>query len=63
MARTLSEFAIARSGEEYLINIATEDGDPIELSATYEQLDLIAEAIEEQLDADEEDALAVAADD
>jgi hypothetical protein len=62
MARTLSEFTIARSGEDYLINIATEDGEPVELNATYEQLDLIAEAIEEQLDADEEDALAVAAD-
>lgn len=61
MARTLTEFTIDsdEAGEGYTLNITTEDGETIELTATYEQLDLIAEAIEERLDEDEEGQLAV----
>lgn len=63
MARTLSAFSIARSGEDYLIRIEDEDGSKDEYTATYDQLDLLVEAVEEQLDSDEEDALGIDADD
>jgi hypothetical protein len=58
MARTLSSFSIAADGSgDYLLSIEDEDGETIELSATYEQLDMLGEAIEEALDDDEDDAL------
>lgn len=58
MARTLSQFTIARATSgDYLMSIETDDGETIEIEASYEQLDLVVEAIEEQLDSDEEDAL------
>ena len=59
MANALSQFTISRDGDGYLLRIESEGSEPLELSATYEQLDVIAEAIDEQLDADEEEALAV----
>ncbi len=42
-----------------MLHIESDDGETLEINATYEQLDLISEAIEEQLDADEEDVLVV----
>lgn len=58
MARTLSSFTIAADGNgDYLISIEDDDGETIELTATYEQLDMLGEAIEEALDEDEEDTL------
>ncbi|HEY0622881.1 hypothetical protein [Sphingomonas sp.] len=58
MARTLSSFSIAADGNgDYLISIEDDDGETIELTASYEQLDLISEAIDDALDEDEEDAL------
>ena len=59
MAKTLSQFTIDGEGEGYVLRIATDDGETMDVSATYEQLDLIVEAIEERLDEDEEDKLAV----
>mgnify|MGYP004554578939 CR=1 FL=1 len=60
MAKTLSQFTITPDGNgDYLLNLEDEDGDSVELVASYEQLDLIIEAVEEQLDSDEEDALGV----
>lgn len=59
MARTLSQFTVSKSGEDYLIRIESDGGETAEFSATYEQLDLISEGIDAQLDADEEEALAV----
>ena len=59
MAKTLSQFTIDSEGEGYVLRIATDDGETMDVSATYEQLDLIVEAIEERLDEDEEDKLAV----
>lgn len=60
MARTLSSFSIAADGKgDYLISIEDEDGETIELTASYEQLDLISESIDDALDDDEEDALGV----
>ena len=55
MAKALSRFTIELAGEDYLLHIEDEDGDTLELTATAEQLDLIAEAIEEHLDEDIED--------
>lgn len=58
MARTLSSFTIAADGNgDYLVSIEDDDGETIELTATYEQLDMLGEAIEDALDEDEEDTL------
>jgi hypothetical protein len=59
MAKTLSEFTISSQDEGYVLHIETDDGQTLDVNATYEQLDLISEAIEERLDEDEEDQLAV----
>ena len=59
MAKTLSKFTISSEGEGYVLHVETDDGQTLDISATYEQLDLISEAIEERLDEDEEDMLAV----
>lgn len=59
MASILSGFTVTRSGEDYLIKIEDEDGGSAEYEATFEQLDLISEAVDRQLDGDEEDALIV----
>lgn len=60
MARTVSSFSVTADGKgDYLLNFEDEDGETLELTASYEQLDLISEAISEALDADEEDALGV----
>jgi hypothetical protein len=59
MAKTLSQFTVSSEGEGYILHIETDDGETLDVSATYEQLDLISEAIDERLDEDEEDQLAV----
>jgi len=63
MAKTLSQFTISKegSGDEggYVLHVETDDGETLDITATYEQLDLIAEAIDERLDEDEEEQLAV----
>ncbi|EQB09036.1 hypothetical protein L288_06815 [Sphingobium quisquiliarum P25] len=63
MPNVISGFTITRSADDYLLTFETEDGSAIELSASYEQLDLIAETLDAQLDSDEEDALEVDPDD
>jgi len=63
MARTLAQFTITTDSDgEYTLHLEDEDGETLEFTASYEQLDLITEAIEEVLDADEDDALGVDAD-
>jgi len=59
MARELSLFNIVRKGEDYLITIEDKDGETTEFTADFDALDVIAEAIEEALDSDEEEALEV----
>ena len=59
MAKTLSQFTISSEGDGYVLHVETDDGQTLDIQATYEQLDLISEAIEERLDEDEEDMLAV----
>lgn len=57
MAKALSRFTIERDGDDYVLHIEDEDGDTLELTASFEQLDLISEALEEHLafDADDPD--------
>lgn len=52
MARTLARFTITDAGDDYMLHIEDEAGETIEITATYEQLDLIAESIDEHLDED-----------
>jgi hypothetical protein len=63
MAKTLSEFTIKREGEDYVLSIATDDGETVEVAATFDQLDIIAEAIDDLLMSDEEQALEVVTED
>jgi hypothetical protein len=55
--RTLSKFNITETGDAYAIHIEDDAGDVIEFQATPEQVDLIADALDELLYAD--DALEV----
>lgn len=55
MAKALSRFTIEPAGDGYMLHIEDEDGETLELSATVDQLDLIAEAIEEHLEEDMDD--------
>jgi hypothetical protein len=57
MAKALGQFTIVRSAEGYQLHIEDEDGETIELTASFDQLDLIAEEIDRQLDEAEDDDL------
>lgn len=59
MAKALAHFTIARTGDEYMIAIEDSDGETLELTADYDQLDLVSEEIGNVLDHDEEGALEV----
>jgi len=63
MTKALAHFSITRTGEDYLLTIEDQDGETIELTVDYDQLDLIHEAVEEELSRDEEDTLEVDDDD
>ncbi|RYY37290.1 MAG: hypothetical protein EOP59_13935 [Sphingomonadales bacterium] len=63
MARTLSQFTITPDGNgDYVLSLEDDDGETLDFTASYEQLDLVVEAIEEVLDNDEEEALGADAD-
>jgi hypothetical protein len=55
MARTLAHFTITESGDDYLLHIEDDAGETVELTATYDQLDVIVEAIDAHLDEDAEE--------
>lgn len=57
MARTLAQFTILSSGEDYILSLEDDDGQTVEMLATFDQLDLISEAIDSHLDDDAEDEL------
>lgn len=59
MSKVLSHFSITEGSDGYILHLEDEDGDELEMVASFEQLDLIVEAINERLDSDEEDALEV----
>jgi len=64
MARTLAQFTITPDGNgDYVLSIEDDDGESFDFTASFDQLDLITEAITEALDSDEEDALGVDEDD
>lgn len=54
MAAPLARFTIEPDTDGYLLHIEDDDGNVTELTATAEQLDLIAEAIDEHLDGDDD---------
>ena len=63
MARTLAQFTITPDGNgDYILHLEDEDGETLEFVASFDQLDLITEAIDDVLDSDEDDALGVDAD-
>ncbi|AHE56074.1 hypothetical protein [Sphingomonas sanxanigenens] len=57
------QFSLTHDGSDYLLSIEDEDGETSEFTVSFEQLDLISEAIEQLLDADEDDALSADDDD
>ena len=64
MARTLAQFTITPDGNgDYVLSIEDDDGENFDFTASFDQLDLITEAITEALDSDEEDALGADEDD
>jgi len=64
MARTLAQFTITPDGNgDYVLSIEDDDGESFDFTASFDQLDLITEAITEALDSAEEDALGADEDD
>lgn len=64
MARTLAQFTITPDGNgDYVLSIEDDDGESFDFTASFDQLDLITEAITEAIDSDEEDALGADEDD
>lgn len=57
MAKALGQFTISRTADGYQLHIEDEDGETLELTCSYDQLDLIVEEIEHQLDEDEDEEL------
>ena len=53
--KTLSTFTVRRAGAGYTLHIEDSAGELIEFEATAEQIDVIAEALEDLLEEDEED--------
>jgi hypothetical protein len=61
MAQSLARFTVKRTlDDSFILHIEDDSGTAFELDASYDQLDLITEAIEEALetDVDEEEELA-----
>lgn len=59
MARALAHFAVSRTGDDYTLLIEDDDGETTEFVATIDQLDLILDAVTEQIEADDDDLLDV----
>ena len=57
MAQSMVQFSLTHDGSDYVLGIEDEDGETHEFLVSFEQLDLINEAIEQLLDADEDEAL------
>jgi len=59
MARTLSQFTITPDGNgDYVLSLEDDDGETVDFVASFDQLDLITEAIEDVLEEDEDDLIA-----
>ncbi len=57
MTKPLKQFTITPHGDGYLLHLEIGDGETLELAASFEQLDLIAEEIDRRLDADEDEMI------
>lgn len=55
MAKLLERFSVARAADGYLLTIEDDSGDTLELTATFDQLDLITEELDRALDEDADD--------
>ena len=53
--KTLSTFEVRRSGVGYSLHIEDSAGEVIEFEATADQIDLIAEALEDLLEEDDDE--------
>jgi len=62
MAKTLERFSITRAADGYLLHIEDDSGETLELTATFDQLDLITEELESALDDDADEEVALDAD-
>ena len=49
----LAKFTIVKDGDEYRVHIENDAGDAMELSATQDQLELLADTLDDILDADD----------
>lgn len=50
----LKRFHIEQDGDMFLLRIEDDTGETFEVSATHDQVDLIADSLDEALDADED---------
>ncbi|MEZ0243794.1 MAG: hypothetical protein ACAH11_10495 [Sphingomonas sp.] len=63
MARTLSQFTITPDGNgDYVLSLEDDDGETVDFTASFDQLDLITEAIDDVLEDDDDDMLSTDAD-
>ena len=53
MAKALERLTITRAANDFLLIIEDDSGDTIELTATYDQLDLVTEELDRALDNDD----------
>lgn len=52
-AKALAKFSVVPGGEGYQLHIEDDGGDTLELSATYEQMELLVDTLDELLEADD----------
>lgn len=62
MSKALERFTIARSADGYMLHIEDDSGETLELTATYDQLDLITEELENALDEDADEEVEIGGD-
>lgn len=56
MAQSLAKFTVTKTTDEnFLLHIEDDSGETLELEASYDQLELLVESIDEQLEADADD--------
>ncbi len=51
--KTLTKFTVAPKGEQFSVHVEDDAGEVIEFEASRDQLDVIAEHLEDMLDADD----------
>ena len=57
MAKSLERFTITRAADGYLLTIEDDTGATLELTASFDQLDLITEELESALDEDDDELM------